>query len=953
MFGSLLVLIHLGTRTSGIIATVALLLTAGGADAQILVDANSTTKTTSSGSTVSWNHTVGSGSNTALVVEVYSGGGERATAVTFNGVSMSSLGHDTASPQSLSTFILVAPSSGTHQIQVTMSNSGVPVVAGATSYTGVNQSTPASNWTSNDGTATSSSLTESSGSGWFVDAVGVVASSASVVNQTLQWSAVASGSKSYTAGSSTTTGAGPTSWSFSGSSDWIAVGFWLNAIPGPDHYRVQPSGSAVNCYPEPIFVLPHDSAHNAVNTTNTITFSTSTGHGDWLFGSGNGTFTAGASNSGSATYKWSSSDGTALFFLRDTYPETVTVGITDGTATATSGTATASEDPAITFAPSGFRITNGSNSPAIIATQVAGVTSTQSLALQAIRTDTTTGACTAWFASGATVNIGLGYQCNNPSSCVSGQTLSITNNGTTTSVAANPNSGLTNYTSVPLKFSTSNAEAPFTLNYSDAGQITLAAKYNIPLQSGAASANNMIGSSQFVVQPYTLKLSNIKLTSSGAANPGASSATGAVFGAAGQAFTATVTAQNYQGGATPNFGQETTPAAVTLSPTLVLPSSGHDPSLSGSFGNFTSGAATGTAFAWPEVGIVTLTPSVVSYLGTGSLTGTASGNVGRFIPNAFSTTVNTPVFGTSCLSGEFGYVGQPFTYTVAPVITATALALGGATTQNYTGALMRLSNISLTGRTYAAGTGNPSLNLSGLPGTTSDPAIADLGSGQPALSGQATLTFGAGNGISFTRGGPIVPFNANISLSINVIDLDGVSASNPVIFGSGSGIAFSGGSSGNLQYYGRLALRNALGSELLDLPMALTTQYYFSTAQGFTTNTSDVCTAAPAISFSSYLLNLKSGETCVRDSGSPGLSGQGCATAAASPYSSPNGTALAGTFNLILAAPGSGNSGALTVTATAPSWLQYPWGSSSNPTGMATFGVFPGSPSRIYQREVY
>jgi MSHA biogenesis protein MshQ len=289
-------------------------------------------------------------------------------------------------------------------------------------------------------------------------------------------------------------------------------------------------------------------------------------------------------------------------------------------------------------------------------------------------------------------------------------------------------------------------------------------------------------------------------------------------------------------------------------------------------------------------------------------------------------------------------VGQPFSYSVAPVITATALAVGGATTQNYTGALMRLANTSLTGRSYAVGTGNPSLDLSGLPATTADPVIADLG------SGQSTLTFGAGSGISFVHGSAIAPFGANISLSINVIDLDGAAASNPVVFGSGNGIAFSAGSTGNTQYYGRLALRNALGSELLDLPMALTVQYYLNSTQGFTVNTSDVCTTAPALAFSQYKLSLQSGETCVRDSGSPGVSGQGCTAAAASRYSA---TAAAGAFNLILAAPGSGNSGALTVTATAPTWLQYPWGSSSNPTGMATFGVFPGSPSRIYQREVY
>jgi hypothetical protein len=713
----------------------------------------------------------------------------------------------------------------------------------------------------------------------------------------------------------------------------------------PNHYAIIAGASPVNCFPDPVQVFTHDSQHNLVVSTDPIALSTSTGHGDWSLGSGQGTFVAGAANSGAATYTFASADnGAALFFLRDTYPEAVTVGVANGTITATSGTATAAEDSPITFAPSGFIVTNGANTPTAIGTQIAGVTSTQSLALQAVRTDTKTGACTAVFASGTTVSVNLAYQCNNPLACVGGQTLSVTNNGVTTSIASNPNSGLSNYTAVPLKFSTTNAEAPIALNYTDAGQITLAARYVIPLGSGAASANTMTGAAQFVVQPYGLNLSNIKATSSGLANPGATTATGNVFIGAGQAFTATVTATNYQGSATPNFGQETTPTTVSLSPNLVLPAGGHDPALGGSFGAFAAGSATGTGFSWPEVGIITLTPGVAGYLGSGALVGTPSASVGRFVPNNFAVSLNTPLFGTACTAGGFTYLGQPFTYSVAPVATLTAQALGGATTQNYTGAFERLTNASLTGRTYTPTPASPALNVGGLPASSTDPAITDLGSGQVAL------TFGAGSGLAYNRASPIAPLNANIALSINVIDLDGVAAPNPVTFGGSSGIGFTAGAA---QYYGRLTLKNALGSELLDLPVPMTTQYYLGTTQGFANNTADSCTVAPAIAFSNYQLNLKSGGTCVRDSGSPGISGAGCATAAGSRYAP---IAAAGGFNLILAAPGGGNAGAVTVSATAPAWLAYPWtgsGSNSNPTSLATFGVFQGTPARIYQKEVY
>ena len=209
----------------------------------------------------------------------------------------------------------------------------------------------------------------------------------------------------------------------------------------------------------------------------------------------------------------------------------------------------------------------------------------------------------------------------------------------------------------------------------------------------------------------------------------------------------------------------------------------------------------------------------------------------------------------------------------------------------------------------------------------------------------------------FNRTSAIAPFNANIALGVNVIDadgvgvasVDGVTASNPVSFGAGTGISFSTGAA---QYYGRLAVRDSVGSELLDLPMPLTTQYYLNTTVGFTTNTTDSCTAAPALSFSAYQGNLGAGKTCVRDTGNPGSSGLGCAAPAAA-GSQYRPTAVNGNFNLILAAPGAGNGGALSVTATAPSWLQYSWGASVNPVGIGTFGEFPAPASRVHQREVY
>ncbi len=152
-------------------------------------------------------------------------------------------------------------------------------------------------------------------------------------------------------------------------------------------------------------------------------------------------------------------------------------------------------------------------------------------------------------------------------------------------------------------------------------------------------------------------------------------------------------------------------------------------------------------------------------------------NVGRFVPDHFAVSLNTPAWGTACGAGAFTYVGQVFNYSVQPVITVQAQNVANATTTLYAGSWWRLTNASLTGKSYTAATGT--LDTSGITGT--DPVIASAG------AGSGTLTFGSGSGLLFTRATPVAPFNAEIALAINVIDADGVAyASNPASFGTAS-----------------------------------------------------------------------------------------------------------------------------------------------------------------------
>src|SRR5690606_10951436 len=86
--------------------------------------------------------------------------------------------------------------------------------------------------------------------------------------------------------------------------------------------------------------------------------------------------------------------------------------------------------------------------------------------LRAVRTNPVTGACEARAAG--TQAVRLGYSCENPSSCISGQQFSINN----TAIAANTAGSDSNRSNVNLTFDNS-GNAALIMRYSDVGQIKL------------------------------------------------------------------------------------------------------------------------------------------------------------------------------------------------------------------------------------------------------------------------------------------------------------------------------------------------------------------------------------------------------------------------------------------------------------------------------------------------
>jgi MSHA biogenesis protein MshQ len=329
-------------------------------------------------------------------------------------------------------------------------------------------------------------------------------------------------------------------------------------------------------------------------------------------------------------------------------------------------------------------------------------------------------------------------------------------------------------------------------------------------------------------------------------------------------------------------------------------------------------------------------------------------DVGRFVPNHFDVSANTPVFGTAC-SG-FTYIGQAFSYTTPPVVTVVAKNLAGGTTTGYGGVLWQITNATLTGKSYSAATGT--MDWSGVTGT--DPVIASNG------DGTGTLTFSSGTGLLFSRGAPSAPFDAEISLGINVIDADNVAyANNPARVGqasAGNGISFS---ADKVVRFGRLALRNANGSQVVPLTVQVEAQYAvytnppINTVLGFVPNTADSCTslANTNIALSSFTNNLSACETAVTNATTGTLSGGRRSVVLAAPGSANNGSVLL-TLNL-----GSANSGTTcttvgggTVAATGAnrSYLQGNWSGSGydqNPSARASFGTYRSAEEVIFIRE--
>ena len=385
----------------------------------------------------------------------------------------------------------------------------------------------------------------------------------------------------------------------------------------------------------------------------------------------------------------------------------------------------------------------------------------QSVTVSAVRQSDNSLACTPAFTGTRTINFNCGY--SNPAS----GTLPVTVGSST--IACGSAGGLS------LTFDATGV-ATTTVRYADVGQMSLTASYT---GSGDEAGLVMTGSDPFIAAPHSFAVA-----------PSGPYVAGVPFGV-------TVTARNFSGGTTPNFGQESTPAGVTLTHALTGPLGGNPGSFNGSVGAFSLGVASGSNLVWNEVGdidvIATLTGT--SYLGSG-LSATGSGPAGAFRPAYFTTAV-TPGAGT------FTYSGQPFGVTV------TAMGAGGSATQNYQGAYAK--EVTLTDA-------NSATNNSGSLGAFSNATVAAAS----FTDGVATATTIKYDFTTKTTAPLETPTSA--PLALRATDVDGVSS--------------DGHDEGTTPIRsGRLRLINAYGSELLRPRVEYRAEYWNGTR--WMTNTDD------------------------------------------------------------------------------------------------------------------
>jgi hypothetical protein len=739
--------------------------------------------------------------------------------------------------------------------------------------------------------------------------------------------------------------------------------------PALHHYAISALATTVaNCDYAEITITGHASNDGIVapSAARKVTLSVSTAGATaaWQPGivSGTGTWTPSGQT---ATYQWPGNETSFTVRLRQSAVVTLSVNVADDATPSITEQTSGGEDPDISFVTSAFRISNGANAAQSIGTQIAAKPNATTVAgstyfLQAVRTDSLTGACTSVFTNGSDVTIQVGAQCINPASCTENVTL-------TTNAAANnsktfvPAGAASFPQTIDFRFSTANAEAPFIFNYADAGQIRLQFRYVT-----AAPAVTITGNSNnFVVRPFGFAFRGANASTT-IAHGNTNSAP--VLAAAGDPFTMTLGAYKWASGQdtvtpgipnsgvnivgnglTPNFSATLTTITATANvpgaATGAIARTGSCNAASSATitSGWSGGAVTLNDFCYSEAGNVFFTASSDDYLsdtaaditGNSGLDGdaTANGYVGRFRPKKFAIAASpAPTVGNraaqlpACVAPAFTYMGESLDLG----FTLQAQNEQGGITQNYTGTYAKFS---IGSGNFNLGARDGATNFSTASRVQAPTASGSWSNGAAAVALRTQILRAAS---------PDGPYTA-VNWGIAPTDSDGVAMGSFDLNIGGSNDRKNLGVTGVVRF-GRLRQQNAFASSgAVVLPVPIELQYWNGTT--FTVNSADTCTTIP-----SSIVTL-----------TPSLSGGSTSVSSVSLTS--------GSGFIRLSAPGAANTGFVLVTpdltvanqpvagTPARTYLQGNWTGGAydqNPSNRAAWGLFGSAPKNfIYQRENY
>ncbi len=456
----------------------------------------------------------------------------------------------------------------------------------------------------------------------------------------------------------------------------------------------------------------------------------------------------------------------------------------------------------------------------------------------------------------------------------------------------------------------------------------------------------------FAIRPsgFALLVQDLNRTTAGTTNTlSTTTVAGTPVHNAGQPFTVQAMALN---AATP------TPATTinyTGTPTIVLSACAGTacPTLLnlGTFsigtGTAVAGVINSTTASYSEVGSfnLTLQDTAFASVDSGDTLATCAGYyicsstipVGRFVPDHFAVSAasvynRSDICALGC--GTFTYMGEPMA--AGFTLTAQAAGIGNTTTKNYAGVYAKLD---------PTAAGNPL--VFGAVDSTATPTYltARLDTSLVATGSFALGVANVSAPLMITRSASADGNYASLDVGIAPTDSDGVIMSAYDLDTD----AIAGNDHTKVARtevrYGRLNIANAHGSELLQLPIAVTAQYWNGTS--YLTNTQDSATTLSASTVSSAnWTNITPGNWQKLTASSTWPAG---ATSVVPATASINFTSGTGKSSFTLTAPGTGITGSVDMiinSSIAPTYLP------SN-TARATFGVYKGAKEFIYLRENY